>query len=124
MKKDIECREDIEKLITQFYSKVRADEKISFLFKDINWQHHIPVIVDFWETILLDNPIYKKNAMEVHYDVNKKTPLIKDYFESWIALFLLSVDELFEGKNATLAKTRAKSIADVMFFKMSTSHAN
>lgn len=124
MKKDIESREDIEKLIMHFYSKVRADEKISFLFKDINWQHHIPVIVDFWETIILDNPVYKKNAMEVHYDVNKKTPLIKDYFESWIALFLLSVDELFEGKNATLAKTRAKSIADVMFFKMSTSHAN
>ena len=84
----------------------------------IDWSHHIPVIVDFWETILLDNPMYKKNAMEVHYDLNKKVILKKDHFTSWLHLFTSTVDELYEGKIATLAKTRAKSIADVMLFKM------
>jgi len=121
MLKDIESRTDIEQLIINFYEKVKADEVIGFIFNDVvnmDWPHHIPVIVDFWETILLDNPVYKKNAMEVHYDLNKKVSLQKAHFESWLYLFTSTVDELFEGKIATLAKTRAKGIADVMLLKM------
>lgn len=120
---DIESREDIEKLIFQFYEKVKLDTTIGFIFNEVvamDWPHHIPVIVDFWETILLDNPVYKKNAMEVHYDLNKKVALKKEHFTSWLYLFTSTIDELYEGKIATLAKTRAKSIADVMLFKMST----
>ena len=120
---DIENRADIEKLIVQFYEKVKLDTTIGFIFNEVvamDWPHHIPVIVDFWETILLDNPVYKKNAMEVHYDLNKKVALKKEHFTSWLYLFTSTVDELYEGKIATLAKTRAKSIADVMLFKMST----
>ena len=122
MKPDISSRADIEKLIILFYEKVKKDTTIGFIFTDvipINWEHHIPIIVDFWETILLDNPVYKKNAMEVHYDLNKKLPLKKEHFESWLNLFFATMDELYEGKTAMLAKTRAKSIADVMLFKMS-----
>ena len=129
MKKDIATRADIEQLIVAFYEKVKLDKTIGFIFNDIvkmDWPHHIPVIVDFWETILLDNPVYKKNAMEVHYDLNKKVPLKKEHFESWMKLFTSTVDELFEGKIATLAKVRAQSIAGVMLFKMgnaSNSHS-
>jgi len=122
MKKDIETRADIEQLIIAFYEKVKQDKTIGFIFTEvvpINWAHHIPVIVDFWESILLDNPLYKKNAMEVHYDLNKKVPLQKEHFESWMHLFVSTVDELFEGKIANEAKIRAKSIAAVMLFKMS-----
>ena len=123
MKKDIAGRSDIETLITAFYEKVKQDATIGFIFTEvvsINWAHHIPVIVDFWESILLDNPVYRKNAMEVHYDLNKKQPLQKEHFESWMFLFTSMVDELFEGKIANEAKIRAKSIASVMLFKMST----
>ena len=118
---DIENRADIEKLIVSFYEKVKLDTTIGFIFNEVvamDWPHHIPVIVDFWETILLDNPVYKKNAMEVHYDLNKKIPLQKEHFASWVHLFTTTVDDLFEGKIAALAKTRAKSIAAVMLFKM------
>ncbi len=121
IKKDITTRADIEKLIVQFYEAVKKDPTIGFIFTDaipINWEHHIPLIVDFWETILLDNMVYKKNAMEVHYDLNKKISLKKEYFASWLLLFCSTVDKLFTGKTATLAKTRAASIAAVMEFKM------
>lgn len=121
MKADITSRADIEKFIVNFYENVKADETIGFIFTDVvqmNWEQHIPVIIDFWETILLDNPVYKNNAMEVHYDLNKKIPLQKEHFKSWLQLFNTAVDDLFEGKIAELAKTRAKSIADVMLFKM------
>ncbi|MGC4103271.1 group III truncated hemoglobin [Ferruginibacter sp.] len=119
--RDIESRADIEQLIIQFYEKVKQDATIGFIFTDVvqmDWSHHIPVIVDFWETILLDNPVYKKNAMEVHYDLNKKVPLQQQHFSSWLQLFNSTIDELFAGKTATLAKTRAKGIADIMLLKM------
>jgi hemoglobin len=127
MKPDIVSRKDIELFIVSFYEKVKADETIGFIFNEVmqmDWEHHVPVIVDFWETILLDNPVYKKNAMEVHYSLNKKVPLTKEHFEKWLQLFSISVDELYEGKIATLAKTRAKGIADVMFLKMNTINNN
>lgn len=120
-KPDISSRGDIEKLIVRFYEKVKTDETIGFIFTEvvkINWEHHIPVIVDFWETILLDNPLYTKNAMEVHYTLNQKVRLEDDYFNTWIRLFTETIDELFEGKKAVLAKTRARSIAGLMQFKM------
>ena len=63
MKTDITCREDIEKFIILFYEKVKQDATIGFIFNEVvhmNWERHIPVIVDFWETILMDNPVYKK----------------------------------------------------------------
>ena len=121
IKNDIETRTDIEKLIILFYGKVMTNPVIGFIFTDvikIDLAQHIPIIVDFWETILLDNPVYKKNAMEVHYDLNKKTPLQKEHFSEWLLLFCTTVDKLFVGKIATLAKTRAKSIASIMEFKM------
>jgi hemoglobin len=121
MLKDIECRKDIEKLMIHFYEKVKIDNTIGFIFTDViqlNFEHHIPIIVNFWETILLDNPVYSNNAMEVHHQLNKKIPLQKIHFNAWLALFNHSVDELFVGQKATLAKTRAKAIADIMLLKM------
>ncbi|MEP7110085.1 MAG: group III truncated hemoglobin [Ferruginibacter sp.] len=121
MKEDISSRNDIEKLIVQFYEKVKRDPVIGFIFTrlvNMDWENHIPVIVDFWETILLDNPVYKKNAMEIHYDLNKRIRLVKIHFETWLSLFNSTTDELYEGKIASLAKSRAKSIASVMLFKM------
>ncbi|MDO9374433.1 MAG: group III truncated hemoglobin [Bacteroidota bacterium] len=121
MKTDITSRADIEKFISIFYERVKPDPNIGFIFTDVvhmDWPHHIPIIVDFWETVLLDNPVYKRNAMEVHYDLHKKIPLKKIHFDSWMRIFVETIDELYEGPIATLAKKRAKSIADLMQFKM------
>ena len=121
MNEDINNRNDIQNLLIHFYEKVKRDPDIGFIFTDVanvNWETHIPIIVDFWETILLDNMVYKKNAMAIHYELNKKIPLQKKFFETWLSLFTATVDELYEGKIANLAKARAKSIAGTMQFKM------
>jgi hemoglobin len=120
-KPDITTREDIEKLIIQFYDKVKPDPVIGFIFTevvDMDWPHHIPVIVDFWETILLDHPVYSNNAMGVHYALNKKVPLKGEHFNRWLQLFTETVDKLYEGRVAELAKTRAHSIGGLMQHKM------
>lgn len=120
-KRDIETRADIEIFIQSFYKKVIVDETVGIIFTKIvliNWEHHIPLIVDFWETILLDNPVYKKNAMAVHFDINKIFPLQKKHFDAWLYLFNTTLDEMFEGTKTTLAKKRAEGIAQMMLLKM------
>lgn len=118
---DITTRADIEKLIIHFYEKVKVDDVIGFIFNDVvtmDWEHHTQIIIDFWESIILDNPVYQNNAMEKHYTLNSKVPLTKLHFDRWLFLFNTSVDEYFIGEKAILAKKRAKSIADLMLFKM------
>lgn len=124
IKKDIETRKDIELFIRVFYEKVKTDDSIGIIFTEIvsmNWEHHIPLITDFWETILLDNPVYKKNAMEVHYSLNRIFPLKKKHFEAWLMLFNNTLDEMHQGEKTELAKKRALSIAMLMEHKMNDS---
>ena len=79
----------------------------------MDWEHHIPLITDFWETILLDNPVYKKNAMEVHYHINKKFPLQKKHFDAWLHIFNTTIDQMYAGPVTELAKKRAAGIAAI-----------
>ena len=118
---DIQSRKDIELLINSFYEKVKKDDTIGFIFNDIahiNWEQHLPIMYDFWETLLLDASSYSKNAMEVHYTLNRKIPLEEKHFQRWLQLFFETVDELFIGTIAAMAKTKAKSIAGLMQYKM------
>lgn len=118
---DIQSRKDIELLINSFYEKVKKDDTIGFIFNGIarvNWEQHLPIMFDFWETILLDAASYRKNVMEVHYTLNRKISLEEKHFQRWLQLFFETVDELFIGNIATMAKTKAKSIAGLMQYKM------
>lgn len=121
IKKDIATRADIEQLISNFYTKVKTDTTIGIIFTEIvpiSWEHHIPVIVNFWETILLDHPLYSNNAMDVHHKLNKIYPLQKKHFDAWLQLFYTTLDEMFAGPITELAKKRAAGIAALMLHKM------
>ena len=127
IKRDIETRLDIELFLRAFYEKVKTDETIGIVFTKIvaiNWEHHIPVITDFWETILLDNPVYNKNAMEVHYKLNRIFPLQKKHFNAWLTIFNKTLDEMFDGEKVILAKKRALAIALLMENNMNNSKNN
>jgi hemoglobin len=119
--KDIASRKDIEHLVNEFYTKVRQDETLGYIFDDvmkIDWDHHIPILVDFWETILLDTGSYTRNAMGEHFKVNQLVKLEGKHFSTWLSLFDSTVDENFTGEKAELAKKRAHAVASVMLLKM------
>jgi hemoglobin len=121
MKKDITGREDIDLLMNVFYEKLLKDDTINYIFTDvvkINIKTHIPVIADFWESILFNRNIYHNNPMKIHLDMHSKTPLLKHHFITWLDYFNSSVDELFEGEIALKAKQRALSIATTMQIKI------
>lgn len=121
MKKAITNREDVELLMNAFYEKLLADDRISYIFTGvakINIKTHIPIITDFWESVLLGKNVYHNNTMKIHLDLNGKTSLTKLHFEIWLTHFNATVDFLFEGDVALLAKQRARSVATVMQIKM------
>lgn len=121
MKKDITKREDIDLLVKVFYDKLLSDKSISYIFTDvvkIHLETHLPVIADFWESILLNTNVYNNNPMKIHVDMHNKTPLLKHHFDTWIRYFDATVDEFFEGSIAIKAKERAFSIATVMQIKI------
>ena len=120
-KKDIENRADLEILLEIFYKKVFNDDLISHFFTEVvplNLETHIPVIADFWESVLLDGRGYRKNVMEIHLNISEKSKINKEHLDRWVKIFSETVDELFEGAKASLAKQRAASIATMMNLKI------
>lgn len=121
MKRDIESRDDLLTLLGKFYEGLLKDESISYIFTDIakvDMQEHIPVIVDFWDMVLFEASTYKKNAIHPHLILNQKLKFEKHHFDTWLRHFNETVDELFKGNVAFMAKQKAKSIATIMQIKM------
>lgn len=121
MKHDIQNRKDIEDIIVRFYELSFEDERMGEIFKEISPLHlesHIPIVTDFWDGILLDANIYRGNVTEKHFNVNSLTPLKKEDFDLWFSYWEKAVNDLFEGEIAEKAKFRARSIADIMSYKM------
>ncbi|HET8827877.1 MAG TPA: group III truncated hemoglobin [Pelobium sp.] len=112
-KKDISDVADIEKLVNTFYNKVKAEPTLFAVFDPIvkdNWPAHLQKMVKFWSTLLLYTREYKDDPLTSHMPL----PLTKAHFETWIALFNETLDELFEGTIAENAKKRADSISRIM----------
>lgn len=121
MMRDIESRADIDAIIRAFYTEARKDVHLGYLFDEvakIDWEIHIPIIVDFWESIVLGSVEYKRNAMEPHFVLHRKSPLLHIHFEKWLKYFHHTINALFAGPNADMMKQRADSIAAVMEYKI------
>jgi hemoglobin len=121
MMKDIASREDILVLMKSFYQKLLNDSTISYIFTDvakIDLEAHLPILVDFWDMVLFQSDTYRKNALQLHMHLHKQSPFKPQHFYTWLNYFNQTVDELFEGEMAFMAKQRAKSVATIMQIKM------
>lgn len=123
MKADIRSREDIILLVDAFYQEVQNNQKIGPIFTDVakvNWNHHLPKMYDFWESMLFGKVVYKGNPMSTHFELKKKATLKEEEFTEWKNTFFATVDQLFEGENAKVIKQKAQSIADLIYFKLNS----
>jgi hemoglobin len=124
LKKEIANRADIEHLVDAFYIKVKADALIGPIFNDelnFKWETHIPIMVSFWETMLLDEVTYKGNPMLTHIELNKRVPLKPEHFAQWKHLFFETLDENFEGERVAEAKRRVLAMEGLMQIKIAQS---
>ena len=117
MKRDISNRTDIELMVNTFYEKVIADKLLGSIFQDVakvNWATHIPLLNNFWENVIFFTGSYEGNPVNLHKHLHYIKPLNKTHFDRWNKLFILTVDQLFEGPKAELAKERAISISGII----------
>ena len=113
-RRDIETRADCELLVRGFYGRAMVDPIIGFLFTDVarlDLDEHVPRITNFWETILLGARSYGGGAFRPHVELNLKVSLTRGHFDRWLYLWTMTVDELFTGERAELAKSHAIRVA-------------
>jgi hemoglobin len=120
----LNSREAIELLVHSFYSKVKKDELLAPIFNNaeyFSWDTHIPIMVNFWETLLLDTATYKGNTMQKHIDLHRRTPLTTELFDRWKLLFYSTLDELFEGDGVVNARKKVEAMSVLMQYKIEQS---
>lgn len=117
---DIETRTDIDLIMRVFYEEAFLDDVIGFIFTDVaevDIEKHLPVIADFWESVLFGDTAYAKpgrNPLEVHRLLDLKVKLTDEHFRRWLDLFCNSIDTEFRGPRAEFLKVRARAIASRM----------
>lgn len=127
MKNDITNKDDIKLLVDTFYDKVKINSVIGHIFNDIakvDWEHHLPKMYSFWESLLLGEKGFTGNPMQKHIELSKLTAMTETQFSEWLLIFTQTTDELFEGIKADEAKTRAANIARLMLYKVQTFSIN
>ena len=118
---DIQNQEDLYLLVDEFYKKLLADVRISYIFTEvvkIKIEEHLPILVTFWSQAILGTGGYTKNLTQIHLDINRKEYLSPELFQIWLGHFYVTVDECFEGVHAEKIKTNALSIATIMQIKI------
>lgn len=117
-KKNIESREDVSLLVNTFYDKVRNDALLGPIFNGIitDWEAHLELLTDFWETNLFFERKYFGNPLHTHVEVDKKcgNTITELHFGTWINLWFETVNELFEGQTAEIAINRARKMGTFM----------
>ena len=122
MKNDIQNREDVFLLVSTFYTKVRANQKIGHFFNDTikDWPAHLEKLTDFWVTNLFMVSKFRGNPMKAHKEVDQKfnNSIEQEHFGEWLNMWHQTIDELFEGERSNLAKDRARNMAHNLFMNI------
>lgn len=126
IKDDINTREDVALLVDQFYKKVRANAILGPIFNQAitNWDQHLDHLTTFWESSLfMGKPLKKKyvgNPLEVHVKVDQENnnSITEHHFGIWLNLWFETIEQLFAGENAELAKRRARKMGTFIHLKI------
>ena len=112
--RDLVDRQDVEALVEGFYREVLADSLLGPIFTEvarIDLTRHLPIMADFWETVLFAAGTYQRNALQVHRALHAKTPLGEVQFARWLELWEEAVRGRFAGEKADLALIQAHRMA-------------
>lgn len=122
MSNDIQNREDVYTLVSAFYAKVRKDEHLGNIFNTIihEWDTHLEHLTDFWESQLFMVNKFSGNPIKKHVVVDQKVnnTITEKHFGYWMQLWFTTIDELFEGEKAQLAKNKARNMGTYMYLEI------
>ncbi|MEO6887350.1 MAG: group III truncated hemoglobin [Jatrophihabitantaceae bacterium] len=114
---DIADRADIVGLVRDFYGRAFADELLGRIFVDIahmDLEVHLPVMCDFWQTVLFHTGTYRRNALQPHQRLHARANLTPAHFARWLELWRATVGDRHARPKAELAKLQSSRIAGAM----------
>jgi hemoglobin len=114
---DLATRADIEDVLRRFYGRVLVDDLLAVPFAEIResgLESHLPIMCDFWETVLFGTRRYQGSALRVHRSVHSRHRLEARHFLRWLTLWSTTVGQMFHGPIAEHATVHATRIARAM----------
>ena len=110
--RDIATGNDIGVLVNRFYRAAIPDPLLGPVFDrfGVDWASHLSKLRAYWEHVLLDRPAIASNMIGVHGAVREVVPFGQEHIIRWIELWEATVDGLFVGPVAELAKTRVRYV--------------
>jgi hemoglobin len=114
---DITSEADVRLLVDTFYAAINHDALLAPIFNgvaQVDWAQHLPIMYDFWSSILLGSARYHSRPFPKHMPL----PIDATHFERWLELFDATVAELFQGPKAEEARLRALNIARMFEYRL------
>ncbi|NKI27046.1 group III truncated hemoglobin [Arenibacter sp. 6A1] len=122
IKTEIRNRKDVNLLVITFYGKIRQHPILGPIFNGIikDWESHLELLTDFWESQLLLQRKYVGNPIVAHQEVDAKInhSITPEHFGLWLNEWYATIDELFEGDIAHIAKNRAQKMSTMLYMHM------
>ncbi len=118
----IKDRTDVSLLVRTFYKKIRKDKVLGPIFNNsiTDWESHLELLTDFWETQLFLKRKYHGNPITAHQEVDEKInhTVTSEHFGLWLNYWFGTIDELYTGEIAWIAKNRAQKMSTMLFMKI------
>ncbi|WP_299619005.1 group III truncated hemoglobin [Pelagibius sp.] len=101
----------IERLVRHFYARIRRTPDLGPIFEAVvqdRWEPHLRIMMDFWSSVMLMSGRFKGQPMQRHQALRALRP---EHFQTWLALFSSSANEICPPDIAALFVDRAERIA-------------
>lgn len=105
----------IEQLVIHFYQRISEDELLGPIFNDVaqvDWEHHIPLLCQFWNSIMLKTSEYHGNAYMKHVLLGKQVAVQGEHFNRWLTLFQQEAEKYLPAQAAAKIVQRAELIGN------------
>ena len=120
--KEIRDRDDIALLVNTFYAKIRRHPELGPFFNETitDWPAHLELLTDFWESQLFLNRSYHGNPIQAHCEVDRafSHSITMEHFGMWLQVWIGTLEELFTGERAWIARNRARKMATMFYMKI------
>lgn len=122
---DITSRADLDSLLRTFYGRALTDPLLRHVFVDVvhmDLESHLPVIIEFWQKVLLNTGTYSGRTMDIHRRIHQRVPLTGEHFDRWLTLWRQAVHDTFDGPVADQAVAHASRMAVVFYRELKDKH--
>lgn len=112
----------IGRLVREFYSRVRRDERLGPIFSRHiagDWEPHLEKMTDFWCSVILKTGAYQGRPVPAHLKLEE---VVEGDFAIWLRIFAETARELCPPEVAEIFIDRSQRIARslklAMFFQL------